>query len=87
MNTYSICGINCTKCEYKEKCGCKGCRESKGIMFWGECKLAKCAIEKKLDHCGLCSNFPCDDLKAFAYDEGEGDNGERIENLRKLIAN
>ncbi len=28
--------------------------------------------------------FPCDDLKAFAYDENEGDNGLRIENCRMM---
>ena len=85
MDIYSICGINCAKCKYKEKIGCKGCRESKGIMFWGECKISKCAQAKKLEHCGLCCNFPCDNLKAFAYDKQQGDNGQRIKNLRKLI--
>jgi len=82
LDTYSKCGINCSKCEYIE---CKGCRESKGTMFWGECSISKCSTDKALDHCGLCSDFACDNLKAFAYDKEQGDNGERIENLKKLV--
>jgi hypothetical protein len=24
-------------------------------MFWGECLVAKCSIEKDIEHCGLCA--------------------------------
>ncbi len=51
-------------------------------MFWGECDLAKCCFAKGLEHCGKCDDFPCDQLKAFSFDEAQGDNGQRIENLR-----
>jgi len=50
-------------------------------MFWGECSVAKCSLEKGIEHCGFCSNLPCDLLKA-AFDNPEhGDNGERLANL------
>lgn len=86
MDEYSICGIDCIKCEYKEQVGCKGCRESHSKMFWGECVISKCAQSKDLEHCGLCPQFPCDQLNAFAYDKEQGDNGQRIKNLKKLIS-
>lgn len=54
-------------------------------MFWGECKISKCCSEKELDHCGKCGEFVCKDLHAFAYDKEQGDNGLRIENLKKRI--
>jgi len=55
---------------------------SKGILFWGECLISICSIEKGIDHCGLCSSLPCDILQeAFAHPE-HGDNGERLANLR-----
>jgi hypothetical protein len=50
-------------------------------VFWGECTIAKCAIEKKLNHCGECGSVPCGIL-ASAYDDPEhGDDGERLKNL------
>jgi hypothetical protein len=79
------CGIECNKCEYREKFDCKGCIASKGKMFWGECKISKCCTDKDLVHCGNCDEFVCKDLYAFAYDEEQGDNGLRIENLKKRM--
>ena len=44
----ACCGTYCGDCAWKEKTGCKGCQDAGGNMFWGECAVAKCAIEKKL---------------------------------------
>ena len=52
-------------------------------MFWGECALAECCIEKELEHCGQCENCPCDKLQEFSYDKEQGDDGERIRTLEK----
>ncbi len=84
MHSYSYCGLDCSKCDYREKVDCKGCQDCKGIMFWGECKIAKCVIEKGISNCGECLVFPCSILKEFAFDKEQGDNGERIEVLRKI---
>ena len=75
------CGIYCGECEYREKMNCSGCIAAAGKMFYGECELAPCCIEKGLEHCGQCSDFPCDKLRAYSYDEQQGDNGQRIRNL------
>jgi len=35
-----------------------------------------------VDHCGLCSDFPCDLLRGFADDAQDGGEGQRILNAR-----
>jgi hypothetical protein len=84
MHDYAYCGLDCNNCEYKEKCNCKGCKATCGNPFHGECTLAKCAIEHKVEHCGLCPSFPCDLLKSFSYDKEHGENGGRIRTLENL---
>ena len=76
------CGIFCGDCDYRERMNCPGCIQARGRPFWGECRIAACCIGKGLDHCGQCATFPCDDLKSFAYDAEQGDDGQRIRNLK-----
>ena len=57
------CGEYCGFCPYyneERTQHCSGCGVHKGHPFWGECKLYACATEHKVEHCGLCSDFPCD---------------------------
>jgi hypothetical protein len=76
------CGAYCGVCEWKEKTSCPGCQKAKGNMFWGQCLIATCSLEKGIDHCGFCSSLPCDILQqAFEHPE-HGDNGERLANLK-----
>ena len=81
----SRCGLYCSTCEFKEIQGCKGCTETNGHPFHGECKLALCSIKKEISYCGECEEFPCELLKNFSYDENYGDNpkGARIEECKK----
>jgi len=51
-------------------------------MFWGECLVAKCSLEKGYNHCGECSELPCDKLQSAFDDSEHGDNGERLINLK-----
>lgn len=80
----SRCGILCS--EYKEKMKCRDC---KGCIatdnpFWGTCDIKLCCESKNLEYCGLCDDFPCDDLKRMSYgDDEENDNGKRIEQCEK----
>lgn len=41
----SLCGINCNDCDMKNDC--KGCLETNGHPFGGDCVLAKCCCNKK----------------------------------------
>ena len=36
MANYSVCGINCDTCKYKEEQNCKGCKLSEGKVFGGD---------------------------------------------------
>jgi hypothetical protein len=76
------CGIYCGDCDYREKMNCPGCSAATGKMFWGKCEVALCCMDKGLDHCGLCPDFPCDTLRGFADDAEQGDDGQRIRNAR-----
>jgi hypothetical protein len=78
----SMCGAYCGSCEWREKTNCPGRLAARGKMFWGVCDVAKCAIAKGIEHCGLCPNVPCAILQGFFDDPEHGDNGERLANLR-----
>jgi len=81
-NMIAICGAYCGECQWREKTNCPGCQKSQSKMFWGECGVANCSIEKGYNHCGLCSSMPCENLQE-AFDNPEhGDNGERLANLK-----
>jgi hypothetical protein len=82
----AMCGAYCGACEWKEQTNCPGCQTAQGKMFWGECSVAKCSIEKDHNHCGHCSKLPCENLQS-AFDNPEhGDNGERLINLKNWKA-
>lgn len=57
------CGSICDNCKFfkgvKEP-KCLGCLSCAGKPFWGKCNVAECAINKKIEHCGLCADFPCE---------------------------
>ena len=79
----SRCGIQCSACAYRESTGCAGCTNHEK-PFWGDvCPVKNCCEGKKLAHCGLCREFPCDVLRGFAYDPQQGDNGARLVQCQK----
>lgn len=78
----SRCGILCGECEYRETMSCKGCLNIEN-PFWGECPVKVCCENKKHEHCGQCTEFPCELLNSFAYDENQGDGGKRIRQCEK----
>jgi len=79
----SRCGILCGVCEYKEKKNCGGCVHITKPFWDDACPVKDCCEGKGLEHCGLCSDFPCDLLNQFAYDKQQGDDGKRIEQCKK----
>ncbi len=79
----SRCGLTCSGCPYREQMGCKRCVNIEK-PFWGEsCPVSSCCGAKGHEHCGQCESIPCDLLKQFAFDEEQGDNGQRIEQCRR----
>ena len=47
-----------------EDINCDGCRvlEGRRISFIDICDARACGIERKLESCGLCEDYPCDKL-------------------------
>jgi hypothetical protein len=77
-----MCGAYCGVCEWKPKMNCPGCHSAKGTMFYGQCNVALCAVEKGLHHCGLCPDMPCETLQQCFDHPEHGDRGERLANLK-----
>lgn len=44
---------------------CDGCRAERRYSYCESCTLYACAMAKGVDFCGLCDDYPCEDLKAF----------------------
>lgn len=89
ITTY--CGLDCTKCTWKEPCNCNGCVSTKGFAFHcanEPCPVAGCAMKKGIAFCGACENFPCKLLTDYSCDKEHGDNppGARIENCKAICA-
>lgn len=51
----AICGLACVLCSSEE---CPGCR-AKGCREGSNCTIYKCAVEKGLEGCYQCKEFPC----------------------------
>lgn len=78
-----MCGAYCGVCDWREKTNCPGCQAARSNMFWGQCSVAKCAIEKGFLHCGLCQELPCETLQEYFNHPEHGDRGERLANLKR----
>jgi len=62
---------------------CPGCRGEAMACGADPCKIRACAREREFTHCGLCAEFPCSVLSAFAND-GVPHHSETLGNLRRL---
>lgn len=51
----TYCGKNCAECTQKELLNCQGCKYGPGRRFGGDCKIAKCVMEKGHETCDTCS--------------------------------
>lgn len=66
----SRCGVCCNSCERREKVNCNGCINIEKPFWGGECGVKKCCEERELNHCGKCSQFPCNMLSSMGVEEG-----------------
>lgn len=66
----SRCGVRCDECERKEQVHCKGCTEMAKPFWGGNCEVKTCCEEQELQHCGMCSRFPCTTLTTMGADQG-----------------
>ena len=65
----AYCGVDCSSCkDFKNKI-CLSCRKTE----WKEddmCMPVQCCKSKGIEICAQCSDFPCQQMKAF-YEESE----------------
>jgi hypothetical protein len=88
------CGIFCGDCEYLGD-SCAGCGHVEGKPFWTSevemeiCPLFDCSVNvKRLEHCGLCDDLPCELFRSFSDpsltpQEAERSVLERVDELKK----
>jgi len=93
-NKLSVCGCDCSICDYFKKAECSGCSEIKGKVWWASfisetiCPIYNCVVaEKKFTNCGVCSEIPCKlwrDLKDPNHTDEDHEAGiiNRVNNLR-----
>jgi hypothetical protein len=56
----AVCGHYCGDCDAHMDDACCGCGYSLGQTSHGECMVFRCCImERGLEHCGVCPDFPC----------------------------
>ncbi|MFX1597454.1 MAG: DUF3795 domain-containing protein [Promethearchaeota archaeon] len=41
---------------------CRGCRFGDGWSWWSDCTVRGCCVEKNIDFCYQCKEFPCKTL-------------------------
>lgn len=59
---------------------CDGCRAERRSVYCREsCKMYACAVQKGIDFCSSCQDYPCQDLKDF-----QGAYPHRLELWRSL---
>ena len=70
------CGAYCKNCKIYKKL-CVGCVETEGKPFFlkemnlNVCPVWQCAVKHRVEHCGLCKEFPCDEFLNW-YDPKRG---------------
>jgi len=48
---------------------CDGCRSDNPLYFCRMCPMKKCVIEKEIDSCVECEEFPCEKVENFPFKE------------------
>jgi len=48
-----------------EQVACYGCRSKKRFPYCETCKMRRCSIEKGIEFCGECDDYPCEELLVF----------------------
>ena len=86
FTTITACGECCTNCQKRLDGICKGCIDADGyVPEWaasGRCKVHECAQTHHVQFCGLCDEFPCEQLTSIIHW-----NPDIVEHLSALAKN
>lgn len=82
------CGLYCGTCDEFAAgrchgCGC-GCGKCHGKFSADHCEIYACATSHRVEHCGVCTEFPCTKLIGASFDPTWLPQGQ-IENLRRRV--
>ena len=61
----SICGVDCSDCEYGKNNNCKGCRETKGCPFGKQCIVAKYLLTGGVENYKLFKKQLVDEINSL----------------------
>ncbi len=90
------CGVICATDCHAYGSECEGCVALQGRVSWAvfldreDCPIHACAVQKGLEHCGLCGAAPCqlwyDTRNPDASDaEFAADIESRLKNLKNIL--
>ncbi len=51
-----------------ENVACDGCMSENTFLFAKTCSIRACALEKSLEGCHQCDDFPCDHINNFPFE-------------------
>ena len=70
------------ECKHEDVTDCDGCKAGTGRLFSGcrTCQMRKCAIDKDIENCAYCEDYPCEDLKKLFTTDGGAK--ERLDAIR-----
>lgn len=71
---YALEDIHCNGCPIENKCS-----------FWyiKNCQMRACALEKNLENCAYCTEYPCEKLQAF-FDKSHVNAKKTLDEIRAL---
>ena len=55
----ALCGLDCAECSFREESGCKGCAETDGRPFGGDCVIGACCRDNVCKNGGKAFAGPC----------------------------
>ncbi|MFO7569967.1 MAG: DUF3795 domain-containing protein [Smithellaceae bacterium] len=67
-----------------DKINCKGCLSDTVYWYCKVCAIKSCTLEKKLEGCHRCDQFPCEIIEAFPVPEGKLNILRAVPEWRKL---
>ncbi len=68
-----------------DEISCKGCNSGSEILlkFCKECEIRQCGIEKKMNNCAYCGEYPCSKLDVLFKNSPQ--NKEALDKVHKSL--
>ncbi len=67
-----------------EEVRCEGCRSQKLGPYCRTCKMKACAVQKNINFCSECDQYPCQDVKDFQAQPQVAHRLEVFESLKRI---